>query len=264
MLGPAMSCADARDRLAVLTRVAGATATIRGIFRTVPLERSSDLRPNLNDGDGTVLRLVGNTVHEPTAVAKANLMTTPPSDAAIIVRSLDDPAAFGEIFDRHAHRIAGYLYRRDGPEARDDLLTEVFAVAFQQRSTYDPNHEAAIGWLYGIATNLLRRRWRSTARERSAFSRVGASIASPTTPDEDDTDVLIARVEALGARPDLLAMLRQLDGGQVDLLVMWAWEQLTYAEIADALAIPIGTVRSRIHRLKALCTELLTVERATT
>ena len=59
-------------------------------------------------------------------------------------------------------------------------------------------------------------------------------------------------------------MLRQLDGGQVDLLVMWAWEQMTYAEIADALTIPIGTVRSRIHRLKALCTELLAVERVTT
>lgn len=194
-------CRRERNLPAVLTRVAAATATIRGIFRTVPLERSSDLRPNLNDGDGTVLRLVGNTVHEPTAVAKANLMTTPPSDAAIIVRSLRSRRSFGEIFDRHAHRIAGYLYRRDGPEARDDLLTEVFAVAFQQRSTYDPNHEATIGWLYGIATNLLRRRWRSTARERSAFSHVGASIAAPTTPDDDDTDVLIAHVEALGRAP---------------------------------------------------------------
>ncbi len=76
--------------------------------------------------------------------------------------------------------------------------------------------------------------------------------------------VALESVEALGARPDLLAMLRQLDGGQVDLLVMWAWEQMTYAEIADALTIPIGTVRSRIHRLKALCTELLAVERVTT
>ena len=77
------------------------------------------------------------------------------TDAAVIAASLDEPEAFGALFDRHATVLFRYLVRRVGPDEADTLLGEVFRIAFEKRSTYDGDRPNARPWLYGIATNLL-------------------------------------------------------------------------------------------------------------
>lgn len=94
------------------------------------------------------------------------------SDADCLTRSLQEPHAFEEIFDRHFDAVHRYLHRRAGRDAADELAAETFAVAFERRASCHASG-SALPWLYGIATNLLRHRWRSERRELRAYGRSG-------------------------------------------------------------------------------------------
>ena len=95
-------------------------------------------------------------------------------------------------------------------------------------------------WLYGIATNLLRHH----------FRRAGRRGELPPRPGDDFTEDALGRVEARALGPRLAAALREVAGIDRDALLLHAWAELTYTEIARATGIPVGTVRSRIHRAR--------------
>jgi len=166
-------------------------------------------------------------------------------DAAIIAHSLRRPDRFAAIFDRHATHIERYLARRLGAQVADDLVAETFLVAFGKRATYDQTKPDARPWLYGIATNLVRQHHREEAREY----RLAASITPE--PDQDGhADQVAAQVTAAAMHRMLAAALADLSAGDRDVLLLIAWEGLTYEEVAAALAIPVGTVRSRLNRAR--------------
>lgn len=82
------------------------------------------------------------------------------TDGKLIARSLcGEPEAFVEIVERHEVAIHGYLSRRAGHQAADDLLGEVWVRAFGARRSYDSGYDDARPWLYGIARNVLRAHW---------------------------------------------------------------------------------------------------------
>jgi hypothetical protein len=66
--------------------------------------------------------------------------STDASDAEVVVASRDDPPAFAAVFDRHAPDVHRYLDRRLGRDRADDLLGEVFRIAFERRHSYRPEH----------------------------------------------------------------------------------------------------------------------------
>jgi RNA polymerase sigma factor (sigma-70 family) len=103
----------------------------------------------------------------------------------------------------------------------------------------------ALPWLLGIATNLLRMHQRSETRRWAALARTGADPAVPSP-----TDGVAARVDAETAFRLMAGVLEELAEGDRDALLLFAWAGLTYEEIAAALHVPIGTVRSRIHRAR--------------
>src|SRR6185295_11058197 len=105
------------------------------------------------------------------------------SDAAVISASLDEPARFGDLFDRHATVVFRYLVRRVGVDHAELLLGDVFRIAFEKRATYDCARPTARPWLYGIATNLLAHHKRSEARRIAATARLLAVLfnAAATT-----------------------------------------------------------------------------------
>ena len=65
------------------------------------------------------------------------------TDSEIIQRSLEEPGVFSEIFERHVRPVGGYLRRRVGADAVDDVLSETFLVAFKRRAAFDPAWETA-------------------------------------------------------------------------------------------------------------------------
>jgi RNA polymerase sigma-70 factor (ECF subfamily) len=152
---------------------------------------------------------------------------------------------FGQLFDRHSRPLHRYLARRVGDLA-DDLVGETFLIAFQTRAGYDPGRGTARSWLYGIATNLLRRHVRQEVRGLRAAARAAGSAAGA----EDHENRVADQVDA-SARARLLAgALVELDTGDRDVLLLTSWAGLDSNEVAEALGIPVGTVRSRLHRVR--------------
>ncbi|MGH9066614.1 MAG: RNA polymerase sigma factor [Acidimicrobiales bacterium] len=177
-----------------------------------------------------------------------------PSDGRVIAASVEDASAFRVIFERHVDAIHRYLSRRVGWSLADDLVSETFVTAFRKRSGYRSGTPDAGPWLYGIATNLVRRHWQAEQRLLDLFARLG--------PEEEVLDTSEASIERLMAarqRPQLLAALADLDERFRDALLLHTWADLTYEEIAQTLDIPVGTVRSRLARARARLRESLEV-----
>lgn len=182
-------------------------------------------------------------------------MTAQMTDAEVIVRARADPERFAEIFDRHFVTIHRYLARRVGPDVADDLAGEVFRIAFERRVSFDADRSNARPWLYGIATNLLHGRRRTEERKLRAVQRIAAAVVVPIGADVFDR--ASERVDAERAAHDVGAALRSIPAADRDALVLFAVEGLSYPEVAVALGIPVGTVRSRISRARRRIRELL-------
>ena len=184
------------------------------------------------------------------------------SDAEVIEASWRNPEAFGAIFDRHLQAIYGFCLRRLGAEVAEDLAGETFLRAFHARSRFDISQTSALPWLFGIARNVVREQIRTAVHREAGVERLHEQ------PQFSPIDQAVLATEA---RQDLDAITRallDLPEDEVETLLMHVWEGLSYAECALALGIPIGTVRSRINRIRRRLREHLvqrpTGERAAT
>lgn len=177
------------------------------------------------------------------------------SDAAIIHASLEDPARFGTIFERHWDSVQRYAARRIGAAVGEDVAAETFLVAFVRRTSFHPEATTARPWLLGIATNLLRHH----LRDEQTHLRILASIAieeEPGLPDDPEW------LRAIAALPVVSEVLGSLSPEDRDTFLLYALEDLSYFEIALALGVPVGTVRSRIHRVRLRLRERILASRA--
>jgi RNA polymerase sigma factor (sigma-70 family) len=165
------------------------------------------------------------------------------SDGRAIAMSLRSPEAFADIFDRHFVLVHRYIARRAGTDVADEIAAQTFTLAFANRDRYRDDLGTARPWLLGIATNLLHEQWRRERRHANVVERLWLeadqrwSTSATATADAatDDDGRLGAALAALSA-------------DQRDALLMHVWGELSYAEIAQTLGVPIGTVRSRISR----------------
>lgn len=164
------------------------------------------------------------------------------TDGVLIERSVNGrPDAFVVVVQRHEVAVHGFLARRAGHQAADDLLGEVWVRAFAARGGYDPKHEDARPWLYGIARHVLRAHWRAS----QGTGHPGAEKAV------DPWDDVVDRLDSVARAQELMPAVRALPPGERDVLLLVAWEQLTPAEAAMVLGVPPGTARSRLHRARA-------------
>lgn len=145
--------------------------------------------------------------------------------------------------------IHHYLHRRVGLDLAEDLASETFVVAFRRRASYDVGQENARPWLFGIATNLLRRHRRTERRMLAAYAKTGAD---PLVALDPELDAAEERAQAEAAGPFLAEALAALRPADRDVLLLYAWADLSYQEVARALEVPVGTVRSRLARARGL------------
>ena len=145
-------------------------------------------------------------------------------DASAIAASLESPAAFAVVFERHHPAVHRYLSRRIGTDLADELAAETFAVAFAKRGRFDTAVQDARPWLFGIATKLAHRHWRREERELRAYARTGVDAVSPGS-DEG----VAARADSAAAGRALAAALAALSADERDVLLLYAWEQLDSA-----------------------------------
>jgi RNA polymerase sigma-70 factor, ECF subfamily len=178
------------------------------------------------------------------------------TDAEAIAESRADPEWFGVIFDRHFAPIHRYLHRRVGRQLADDLAAETFAQAFRQRDRYDLRAPDARPWLFGIAANLLRRHRRTERRRLFAYARTGVDTRHSDLDDADE------RMDAHAMWRRMALALASLRAADREVVLLFAWADLSYEEIAAALDVPVGTVRSRLHRGRRRLRDLLRPEGA--
>ena len=151
-----------------------------------------------------------------------------------------------EIVERHSDRVYRLAYRLTGNRHdAEDLTQEVFVRVFRSLHTYQPG--TFEGWLHRITTNLFldqarrRQRIRFDALSDERAARIASAVAGPDRAYDDRTfdDDVEAALAALP--PDFRAA-----------VVLCDIEGLTYEEIAEILGAKLGTVRSRIHRGRAM------------
>jgi RNA polymerase sigma factor (sigma-70 family) len=172
----------------------------------------------------------------------------PPDDADLIQRSLQDAEAFAGLYDRHAAPLHRYVARRLGDGAADDIVADAFLHAFRRRHKYDLKVLDARPWLYGIAANLIGKHSRAEVRMLRAYARTGRDPVRAV--DAVSGDEIDSRLSAQATQRALAAALAALPAADRDVLLMVAWADLSYHEVAAALHIPVGTVRSRLHRAR--------------
>ncbi|HTS96466.1 MAG TPA: RNA polymerase sigma factor [Streptosporangiaceae bacterium] len=173
--------------------------------------------------------------------------TRPTGDGAIV-----SPARFEAAFQQHFPPIYRFIARRVGPALAEDLAAETFAIAYRRRAAYVPGRGSLRSWLYGIATNLLRNHWRAEQHLLALDARL-----LPEIDLSDGSDAVDQRVTAALLAPRLAAALGQLSREQLDVLLLYAWAELSQEEIAVVLEVAPGTVRSRLSRARAALREQL-------
>lgn len=174
-----------------------------------------------------------------------------PADADIIVHSRTEPERFAAVFDRHYVAIHRFLWTRVGRRA-EDLTAEAFKIAFQRRHDYDPRFPSARPWLFGIASRLAKQQHRDEAKADEVVERMASK-------PEDVSDVgPEQRLDELAPSSPVAASLQQLPARDREPLLLHVWDDLSYDEVARVLDVPVGTVRSRIHRARRELQERLT------
>ena len=152
--------------------------------------------------------------------------------------------SFEAAFRAEYPRLNRYLKRRVGAAIADDLSVETFVTAYANWTYFDQGRPVR-PWLYGIAANLLRHYWRSEGRMLEAYARTGVDAIY-----DDESAAEINRLSAADDFRAIAAELASLRPRDRDILLLHAWAEFTDREIAEALSVPMGTVKSRLNRLR--------------
>lgn len=158
-----------------------------------------------------------------------------------------DAEAFGDLYERHARTVQSYcLWRTADLQSAEDATATVFLEAWRKRERLALTTDSAAPLLLGIANNVVRRQWRSQRRHRDVLERARNVGQAPSDLEAE----AIARLDAIGQLREGGEAIRGLPRREREVLALLAWSNLSYGEIAAALGLPIGTVRSRLARAR--------------
>jgi RNA polymerase sigma-70 factor (ECF subfamily) len=165
-----------------------------------------------------------------------------------------DPAAFEEFYRRHVEAVGRFVARRvDDPHTAADLTAEVFLAVIESAHTYRPAAGSEVGWLYGVARNVVAAERRRAARERRTTGRE----AGRRRLEADDIAALVERIDAEAAGRRTHQALHALPDGVRAVLELIAVDGLTVTEAAAALGIRPVTARVRLHRARRVLRDLV-------
>jgi RNA polymerase sigma-70 factor (ECF subfamily) len=154
--------------------------------------------------------------------------------------------AFTLLFERHQSAIYGYAAYMCGPDAGDDIVQETFLAVLKQQGRHDPLQGTVASYLFGVARHLILKRL--THRTDAPFDELHEAdlpAASARSTVLDD----LTRAETIDR---IRRAIRSLPEVYRELIVLCGLKELDYATVAALVECPIGTVRSRLSRAKAL------------
>jgi RNA polymerase sigma-70 factor, ECF subfamily len=163
--------------------------------------------------------------------------------------SADDRAAFTELFEQHREGVHAFLLARiSDREVARDLLQETFLRLWhriEEVTELDLGRQRA--WIYTVARNLLVDRYRTDATRRATLHAVAHGSDRAGREQADGSGQLVARDQLAHLRRAIAA----LPDDQREILSMAVVAEMTSQQIAEALELPAGTVRYKLHRARA-------------
>jgi RNA polymerase sigma-70 factor (ECF subfamily) len=157
-----------------------------------------------------------------------------------------DPDAFGALFDDCARAVYNHAFRLTGDwSVAEEVVSLTFLEAWRLRVRLDADGGSLGPWVHGICVNVARNIGRAERRHRAAMSRLApppevADFADEVAGRLDDAARVAAAKTAIGA----------LNRREQEVIELCVWSGLDYAMAAEALGIPVGTVRSRLSRAR--------------
>lgn len=169
-------------------------------------------------------------------------------EACLRALAAGDGDALAILFDHHVDAVVNAAFRRTANSAAAQDIAELcFVELWRQRQRVVAKGGSLRPWLLGVTANQARRWWRDQGRKLRAVERLARR-----EPEGDELAELVAsRVDDERRMAPLLAAVRRLPPPQQDVLTLWVWEGLNYDEIAAALGLRLGTVKSRLNRARA-------------
>jgi RNA polymerase sigma-70 factor (ECF subfamily) len=153
-----------------------------------------------------------------------------------------DREAFRRLFDHFAPRVRSFLLRRRTPDGSlEDLVQDVMATIWRRAETYDPGKATASTWIFTVARN----RRIDLARRR----RPEVDLDDPATVHEevDDAPLPDEQTEHMQKAAKINVAMADLPADQSKIVLLAYHQDMSHSEIADELAIPLGTVKSRLR-----------------
>ncbi|GAA3931021.1 sigma-70 family RNA polymerase sigma factor [Actinomadura viridis] len=170
-----------------------------------------------------------------------------------------DPDAFRELFDEHARSVYNHAFRLTGNwSVAEDVVSLTFLEAWRLRDRVDVGAGGGSlrPWLLGIATNVARNVRRADRRHDGALARLPRQEAAPDFAEE-----VTARIDDRERLAQVRTALAALRKPEREVLALCVWAGLDYAEAAEALGVPVGTVRSRLSRARRKLSRLVAAGR---
>ncbi|MFE2985174.1 RNA polymerase sigma factor [Streptomyces sp. NPDC059262] len=168
-----------------------------------------------------------------------------------------DREAFADLYEEYARAIYNHALRLTGDwSLAEEIMSDTFLTAWATRERLDPDADAPLGpWLYGIATNKAHNARRGLRRRLAFLAR------QPAVPDVDDfSEETAGRIDDARQLARIHSSLAELRRPERDVIALCVWADLDYAQAADALGVPVGTVRSRLSRARANLRRLIQQE----
>jgi RNA polymerase sigma factor (sigma-70 family) len=147
------------------------------------------------------------------------------------------------LFERHSKAIYNHCFRRTASwSSAEDLTSIVWAEAWRRRKDVRLHSESILPWLLAVANNCLRNYQRSQRRHRNLLAKL------PHVEIDDFAEDSVDRLDDERRMADVLSVLSGLRVEDQEVIALCDWAGLSYAEVAEAIGVPIGTVRSRLSR----------------
>jgi RNA polymerase sigma-70 factor (ECF subfamily) len=157
-----------------------------------------------------------------------------------------DHDEFGVLFTDHARAVYNHAFRLTGNwSAAEEVVSLTFLEAWRLRGTIRQEGGSLLPWLLGITLNVARNASRASRRHQAAMTRLPPAHTVPDFADE-----LAGRLDDARQLEQVHAAIKNLRRTEQDVIALCVWSGLDYAEAAEALGIPVGTVRSRLSRAR--------------
>jgi RNA polymerase sigma-70 factor (ECF subfamily) len=167
-------------------------------------------------------------------------------DGRLLERSRrGDEVAFSQLFARHQRAVFRYAAYMAGRDAADDVVQETFLAVLRQTGRSDGLRGAVVSYLLGIARHIVMKRARRVAFDEP-LDEAGDGAAAADEPSVLDD---LTREETIAS---VRTAVQSLPAAYREVIVLCELEDMDYATAADLMQCPIGTIRSRLNRARAL------------